>query len=87
MTNLKEEREAIVEQYAQSIQDTYFITGAKVSIETWNNTKDILRNALLSYEEKVMARVREEEHKKTVAWSETAYKRGFEDGKLWNTTS
>ena len=37
--------EEIVEQYAQSIQDMYFLAGAKVSVETWNNTKDIIRNA------------------------------------------
>jgi hypothetical protein len=27
----------------------YFLAGAKVSVETWKNTKDFIRNALTTY--------------------------------------
>ena len=41
--------EEIVEQYAQSIQDMYFLAGAKISVETWKNTKDFVRNAITTH--------------------------------------
>ena len=44
-----QEIEEAVEQYAQCIQDMYFLAGAKVSVETWKNTKDFIRNALTTY--------------------------------------
>ena len=43
-------KETEIEQYAQSIQDMYFLAGAKISVETWANTKDVIRNALTTHD-------------------------------------
>lgn len=60
--------EEIVVQYAQSLQDMYFLAGAKVSKESWENTKDIVRNALTTlthHHEAEVERAREEKQVST----------------------
>lgn len=47
--NTPKTTEATVEQYAQSIQDMYFLSGAKINVESWKNTKDFIRNALTAH--------------------------------------
>lgn len=55
------EVEGLVEQCVQSILDMYFLAGARISVETWKNTKDFVRNALTIYGDAREAAVRKKE--------------------------